>query len=92
MFQNQHLTTSEVISKQGKLLIVGDTVCSNPKEISMFTLKKNRKKTKPKSRDCVVFIFQQSVIVCEKMSNDQEFSLGQIDYWTSFSVSFITIN
>ena len=75
------MTTDQVIRKQGKLLLIGDAHCT--KKIT-GTLRKHRSK-----KECVVFIFKQSVVICEKVSSDQEFSEAQIDYWTSFHVSFI---
>ena len=73
------MTTDQVIRKQGKLLLIGDAHCT--KKIT-GTLKKHRSK-----KECVVFIFKQSVVICEKVSSDQEFSEAQIDYWISFHVS-----
>ena len=72
------MTTDQVIRKQGKLLLIGDAHCT--KKIT-GTLRKQR------SKECVVFIFKQSVVICEKVSSDQEFSEAQIDYWISFHVS-----
>ena len=59
-------------------MLIGDAQCT--KKIT-GTLKKHR------SKECVVFIFKQSVVICEKVSSDQEFSEAQIDYWISFHVS-----
>ena len=61
-------------------MLIGDAHCT--KKIT-GTLKKHR------SKECVVFIFKQSVVICEKVSSDQEFSEAQIDYWISFHVSGI---
>ena len=59
-------------------MLIGDAHCT--KKIT-GTLKKHR------SKECVVFIFKQSVVICEKVSSDQEFLEAQIDYWISFHVS-----
>ena len=58
-------------------MLIGDAHCT--KKIT-GTLRKHR------SKECVVFIFKQSVVICEKVSSDQEFSEAQIDYWISFHV------
>ena len=71
-----------VISKQGLLLIKGDATCYK---------KKSGRIMKPRPRDSVIFIFRESIIVCEKgpqlFSSQNASSLPQINYWVSFRVN-----
>ena len=71
------------VTRQGLLLMCGDAVC----------YKRRHALKKPKMRNCQLFVFQESIIVCEK--DEQTMYLGasvtnyrpQLNYWTSFQVS-----
>ena len=67
------------ISKQGILLHTGDAIC-----YKKFTRKMSTKKKKP--RECMVFIFRETVIICDKVTDDQPYSPQLFNYWLSFQV------
>ena len=71
-----------VITKQGLLLMKEEATCFK---------KRSGRIMKPKPRDCVIFVFRESIIVCEKapqlFSSSNFSSYPQINYWVSFQVS-----
>ena len=67
------------ISSQGILLHTGDAIC-----YKKFTRKLSTKKKKP--RECMVFIFRETVIICEKVTDDKPYSPQLFNYWLSFQV------
>ena len=62
------------ITNQGLLLSTGYATC----------YKKITKKKK--LRECMVFIFRETVIICDKMTDNQPYSSPLFNYWISFQV------
>ena len=73
LFLQQHGS----ISQQGLLLQVGDAIC----------YKKFAKRGKAKFKECMVFIFREIVMICEKVKVVNAFSPPQLNYWVSFQVN-----
>ena len=67
------------ISNQGLLLCTGDAICYKKFSKKISTKKK-------KSRECMVFIFRETVIICDKVRGDQPYSPQLFNYWISFQV------
>ena len=72
LFLQQHGS----ISQQGLLLQVGDAI----------RYKKFAKRGKTKFKECMVFIFRETVMICEKVKVVNAFSPPQLNYWVSFQV------
>ena len=66
------------ISIHGPLMCTGNAICYE--KLATKTTKKN------KLRECAVFIFTETIIICDEVKNDQKDELPLFNYWVSFQV------
>ena len=80
---NAH-SDSEFITHLGKLLMTGEAFCNKKVPGALRRMLK-----RPKIKESIVFIFKESVIICEKVTSDQPYTPSLIQYWVGFQVNFV---